>query len=111
MKVLVADAQAGIRAGLVTVARDLDCTVVAEASDGPSALAAFLDCQPDIAVLSVDLPGLSGGAMANSLIADGKHAVVVAGIDILAIVSRSILEHRQDEAGRLSRLLDALGRA
>lgn len=111
MKIMVADAHESQRAGLATVARQLECTVVAEASDGPSAMIAFLECQPDIAVLGVDLPGLSGGAMASSLAADGGHTVIVAGIDILAVVSRSIIEREQEETGRLELLLDALARA
>lgn len=111
MKILVADAHAQTRAGLAAVAEGHDCLVVAQAADGPSALRAYQEWSPDIALLGVDLPGCSGAAMATSLSAEGGHTIVVAGMDVLAVVSRAIMERQQDEAGRLGSLLDALAQA
>lgn len=110
MKVLVAEAHRDARSRLVALARGMDCTVVAEADDGPAALSEFARSRPDVAVLAIDLPGLAVPAAAD-LAGEGGHDLMIAGAELLALVSRDLLEARSEEAERLGRLMDVLAHA
>lgn len=61
IRVLVADDEPLVRAGVVAVL-DADPTVfvVAEAGDGRTVVELILDHRPDVAVLDIRMPGLSG---------------------------------------------------
>jgi DNA-binding NarL/FixJ family response regulator len=53
------------------------CTVVGTARDGPSALEAAATLQPDVIVLDISMPGMTGFEVASRLRASGSHAKVV----------------------------------
>jgi two-component system response regulator NreC len=61
IRVLVADDHAVVREGIRAVlASTPDFDVVGEAADGTEALAAALDLAPDVLVLDLSMPGMSG---------------------------------------------------
>lgn len=93
MRVLVADPCDAMRADMVSMMERLHCEIVAEAGDGPSVLAAFDDTRPDLVVLGLDLPGLSGPKAACELAADGARSVMVAGPDLLVVLDESLLNN------------------
>jgi DNA-binding NarL/FixJ family response regulator len=55
--VLLADDHAAVRAGIRLALAGEGFNVVAEATDGPEAVAAAIDARPDIALLDVNMPG------------------------------------------------------
>jgi DNA-binding NarL/FixJ family response regulator len=72
IRVLVADDQAVVRQGVVlllSTANDME--VVAEASDGTSALRLILDLRPDVALVDLRMPGLDGTAVTGQVVAAG----------------------------------------
>jgi DNA-binding NarL/FixJ family response regulator len=73
-KVLLADAEHLVRAGLrrIIESRD-DVEIVAEARDGSEAVARCIETQPDIAILELQLPNLSGVAAIRRIVAQ-EHA-------------------------------------
>ncbi len=61
IRVLVADDHAVVREGLVAILnRQPDIRVIAEASDGASALASWDRLQPDVTLVDLRMPGLDG---------------------------------------------------
>ena len=66
--VLVVDDHPALRAGVRrSLEADPDITVVAEAADGVEALRLAQQLAPDVVVLDVDIPGLSGVEVARAL--------------------------------------------
>jgi DNA-binding NarL/FixJ family response regulator len=68
IKVLIVDDHPLFRQGLrQAVQADKRFELIAEAADGPTALQLIEQTKPDLAVLDVNLPGLSGLEVARSL--------------------------------------------
>ena len=69
MRILIADDQVLTREALRTVLEDCDhdFEVVAEAQDGCSALRLARECKPDLVLLDLDMPGMSGMEVTRSL--------------------------------------------
>ena len=66
--VLLVDDHPALRAGVRrSIEADPDLAVVGEAGDGHTAVRLALDLRPDVIVLDVDLPGLSGPDVARAL--------------------------------------------
>ena len=59
-RVVIADDHPAFRAGLRVLLEDSGLDVVAEAADGPSAVEAVLGTRPDVALLDLQMPGLTG---------------------------------------------------
>ena len=57
LRVVVADDHAPTRAGVRQALEADGCTVVGEVADGPRAVAAALEHQPDVCVLDINMPG------------------------------------------------------
>ena len=69
-KVILADDHGIVRAGVRSVlSAQPDMQVVAEVSDGNAAVRATADNRPDVAVLDVSMPGLSGIAATEQILA------------------------------------------
>jgi DNA-binding NarL/FixJ family response regulator len=83
--VLVADGQALLRAGLSTLlAQPGDITVVAEAGDADELLDAAERANPDVIILSVDLPGPGAVETTRRILALCDCGVLVVGRDDFA---------------------------
>jgi two-component system, NarL family, response regulator len=64
IRVLLVDDHKVVRVGLrAMISREPDMEVVAEAGDGPSALAEFARCRPDITLLDLRLPDVHGAEL------------------------------------------------
>jgi two-component system, NarL family, nitrate/nitrite response regulator NarL len=71
-RVFIADDHDGYRSGVARlVAEHPALEVVGQAADGETALAGIVACQPDVALLDVRMPGLSGIEVCRRLRADG----------------------------------------
>ena len=65
-RVVLADDDALIRYTTHRILRDA-CEVVGEAADGEAAVALARDLQPDVVVLDISMPGMSGFAAARAI--------------------------------------------
>ena len=71
IRVALADDQSLIRMGLrVMIDREPDMEIVAEAGDGPAALAAIRRTRPDVALVDIRMPGLDGLEVLRRVTAD-----------------------------------------
>ena len=61
----------------VRAALEPACVIVAEVTDGPSALAAASALQPDVIVLDISMPGMSGLDVAATLRRQQSTAAIV----------------------------------
>jgi two-component system NarL family response regulator len=93
IRVLVVDDHKVVRVGLRTmIAREPDMEVVAEAEDGPSALAAYAAHRPDVTLLDLRLPDIHGAELLTQLRKIDPQAKIIvltsydAGEDIFAAV-------------------------
>jgi DNA-binding NarL/FixJ family response regulator len=82
ISVLLADDHAAVRAGIKLALAGEGFDVVAEAADGPEAVALALELKPDIALLDVNMPG--SGIKAAEEIAQALPATLV----VMLTVSR-----------------------
>ena len=71
IRILIADDHTMVRESLVSVLNASgDCLVVAEAADGSSAVEKALQLRPDIAIVDISMPGLSGVEVVRRLRAE-----------------------------------------
>ncbi|MFI6538684.1 response regulator [Nonomuraea sp. NPDC050547] len=74
IRLLIADDQELIRAILkATLARRPDFAVVGEARDGEQAIAAALDLRPDVILMDVRMPGLTGVDATRRILTEWPH--------------------------------------
>jgi DNA-binding NarL/FixJ family response regulator len=83
-RVFIADDHDGYRGGMARLIGDHPTLeLVGEAADGSAALRAVVDLQPDVALLDVRMPGMSGLDICRRLSADGSapdtHVVLITG--------------------------------
>jgi DNA-binding NarL/FixJ family response regulator len=70
IRVLLADDHAVVREGLkALLTSQPDIEVVGEAADGPSAVSLTAELDPDVVVVDVSMPGLSGAQVTERLLA------------------------------------------
>jgi CheY-like chemotaxis protein len=74
---LIVDDQADFRAGARALLEADGFHVVAEAPDGQAALEAASRVRPQVALLDIQLPGMDGFAVAESLAAGDRPPIVV----------------------------------
>ena len=99
---LLCDDHTLVREGLAALLRErTDWTVVAEAADGPEAIALAARLQPDVAVLDVSLPNLSGIEVAKAVRTASPATRIVA----MSMFSDTIYQRRMFEAGALAYVL------
>jgi DNA-binding NarL/FixJ family response regulator len=78
VKLLIADDHGIVRGGLrALLDRQPDMEVVAEAADGAAALVQALACRPDVAILDVGMPKLTGLQVARELRAQAPEMKVL----------------------------------
>ena len=95
VSVLIVDDHASFRRLARRLLEGAGYSVVGEASDGASTLAAVADLRPDVVLLDVLLPDASGFAVADRIAAEPEHPVV------LLTSSRSAADYGAALAGRL----------
>jgi DNA-binding NarL/FixJ family response regulator len=79
MRILIVDDSAAFRRGMRHLLGTLDdCDVVAEAGDGATGVAAALELQPDIVLMDLAMPGMSGTDATRRIVAAQPHVGVVA---------------------------------
>lgn len=99
---LLCDDHTLVREGLGALLRErTDWTVVAEAADGPEAIALAARFQPDVAVLDVSLPNLSGIDAARAI----RTAAPATRIVALSMFGDAIYQRGMFEAGALAYVL------
>jgi two-component system response regulator NreC len=76
VRVLLVDDNRAILARVETVLSPA-CVVVGSATDGKTAVSAALELEPDVVVLDISMPGMSGFEVAARLRTEGSSAAVV----------------------------------
>jgi DNA-binding NarL/FixJ family response regulator len=76
VRVLLVDDNEAMLARVASVLAP-ECTVVGSATDGPTAIMAALALNPDVVVLDVSMPGMTGLEVAIRLRMSGSSAAVV----------------------------------
>lgn len=78
IRLILADDHPAFRAGLrAHLERESDLEVVAEASDGNEALALTREHTPDVVVLDMEMPGMTGLDVAEQLTNEGAETAVL----------------------------------
>lgn len=78
IRVLLADDHPVVRRGMkATIEEDENLQVIAEAADGNASLQMILELSPDIAVLDVDMPGMSGLQVARELAKSPTYSRII----------------------------------
>jgi DNA-binding NarL/FixJ family response regulator len=78
LRVLLADDHVTVRHGLkLLIDKEPDMTVVAEASDGASAVQRALDLKPDVVVMDISMPGMNGLVATRTLKEKQPQAAIV----------------------------------
>ena len=78
IRVLIVDDHPLMRLGLRTrIDAEADMTVVAEAEDGPAAVAAYAHWKPDITLLDLRLPGMDGPQIITVIRRDDPQAKII----------------------------------
>jgi len=78
IRVLIVDDHRVVRVGLrAIIDAEPDMQVVAEAGDGPAALAAYDEHKPDITLLDLRMPGMSGPEVLTALRQKDPSATVI----------------------------------
>jgi DNA-binding response OmpR family regulator len=92
LTVVVADDDEDIRSLIVIAVRKAKLTLLADLPDGSSALAAVREHKPDIVLLDVNMPGLTGLEVTTALRADPELAgslvfILSASVDDTAVAA------------------------
>lgn len=92
VKVLVADDEAHIRTLVSLIVGSLGAEVIAEASDGEQALELFVQHQPDMVILDINMPRLDGVAVLKRIMELNPRTLVVvlSSLNALEVVKECI---------------------
>jgi two-component system NarL family response regulator len=78
IRVLIVDDHKVVRVGLATmIGRERDMEVVAEAADGPAALAAYATHRPDVVLLDLRMPDMDGAELITRLRKTDPQAKII----------------------------------
>ena len=78
LRILLADDHVTVRHGLkLLIEAQADMKVVAEASDGATAVLQALELNPDVIVMDISMPGMNGLVATRKLKQQHPHAVIV----------------------------------
>ena len=92
IRVLIADDEPHIRSVVAAIAGTLGAQVVAEADDGEAAFEKFLETRPEMVILDINMPKVTGDkALARILQADPNvFAVMMSAQDTVDTVRRCL---------------------
>ncbi|MGY1782741.1 response regulator [Geodermatophilus sp. SYSU D01036] len=107
MRAVVADDHLVFRQGMRVLLEDLGVDVVAEAPDGTEAVAAALRERPDVVLMDVQMPGLSGIEATRRLVEQWPEARVL----VLTMVADDEAVFAAVQAGALGYVLKGAGQA
>jgi DNA-binding NarL/FixJ family response regulator len=112
LRVVVVDDHPVVRQGLRTLLEDLGVDVVAEEADGAAGVAAVLEHRPDVVLMDLQMPGVSGVEATRRLTAELPDVKVL----VLTMVDEDQAVFAAVQAGALGYLLkgagqDEIGRA
>ncbi|MGY1740424.1 MULTISPECIES: response regulator [unclassified Blastococcus] len=107
MRAVVADDHPVFRQGLRVLLEDLGVEVVAEAADGEGAVAAVRRERPDVVLMDVQMPGLSGIEATRQLVAADPDVRVL----VLTMVADDEAVFAAVQAGALGYVLKGAGQA
>jgi DNA-binding NarL/FixJ family response regulator len=95
-RILIADDHEAVRSGLRAVLEQhVDWQVVAEATDGNKALAAAIECRPDVAIVDFSMPRMTGVEVARRIRAYPLQTEVL----IFTVHNSSLLAQQAFAAG------------
>jgi len=77
MRVLIADDEAIIRLGLGEMLEDLGHTVVGSVGDGDAAVQMARESRPDLVILDIKMPGMSGLDAAEAITSEHPVPVII----------------------------------
>jgi len=77
IKTIVADGNEIFRHGLSSILRDADFEICSEVDNGALVLTAFESVQPDLCVISFEMPEINGIQLANKMIASFPNARIL----------------------------------
>jgi two-component system, NarL family, response regulator len=78
IRVLIADDHLIVRQGLVTIInRDPEMTVIAQAEDGQQAIDRFREHQPDVTLMDLRMPKVTGVEAIRAICAEAKTARII----------------------------------
>ena len=100
IRVVVAEDEAIIRMDLVEVLREEGYDVVAHTGRGDDAVALVIEHRPDLALLDVKMPGMTGIEAAREITSSADTAVVM-----LTAFSQRELIHEASDAGAMAYLV------
>ncbi len=93
---LIADDHEAVRSGLRAVLEQhVDWEVVAEANDGDKALAAAIECRPDVAIVDFSMPRLTGVEVARRI----REYPLQTEVLIFTVHNSSLLAQQAFQAG------------
>ena len=105
LRVVVTDDHPVFRQGLRTLLEDLDVEVVAEAADGEEAVAAVGRERPDVVLMDLQLPGVTGVEATRRIVADHPEVKVL----VLSMVDDDQAVFAAVQAGAAGYLLKGAG--
>lgn len=95
-RILIADDHEAVRLGLRAVLEQhVDWEVVAEANDGNKALAAAIECRPDVAIVDFSMPRMTGVEVARRI----REYPLQTEVLIFTVHNSSLLAQQAFQAG------------
>ena len=105
LRVVVVDDHPVFRAGLRYLLEDLGVSVLAEAADGTAGLEAALEHRPDVVLMDLQMPGVTGVEATRRLVQQWPEAKVL----VLTMVDEDDAIFAAVQAGALGYLLKGAG--
>jgi YesN/AraC family two-component response regulator len=92
IRVLIADDEPHIRGVLAAIVDTLGGIVVAEAGDGESAIARFLETRPDMVILDINMPKVTGEKVLERVLSIDPNvlAIMMTAQDTIDTVRRCL---------------------